>query len=224
MSKEQIDELTQELEAYVGDIDSDDPRAKKRRRILDAAAELIARQGYRKTSMDEIARAAAVAKGTLYLYFDNKVQVALSVIAREKQKFFDRIVGVFDDARPAEERLRLWLTTILSAGAEMSIVSRLMERDHELLAILSDMPPALQKDVTRRRYEWLGPLVAEASGGRQWSDQELRDHVDSLCSLAFLSPLLRHHHVTGGLSAQRCATVLADVLVRGLQTHEENER
>src|SRR5689334_25270223 len=44
----------------------------KREAILGAARELFGRYGYRRTSIDDIARAAGVAKGTVYLYVENK--------------------------------------------------------------------------------------------------------------------------------------------------------
>lgn len=43
--------------------------------VLLAAIELFARYGYRKTSIDEIAAAAKVAKRTVYLHFENKAAV-----------------------------------------------------------------------------------------------------------------------------------------------------
>ena len=44
----------------------------KRQRILAAAVDIFYAQGLESASMDQIARAAEVAKGTLYLYFANK--------------------------------------------------------------------------------------------------------------------------------------------------------
>ncbi len=43
-----------------------------RRRILAAALECFQRNGYNKTTMDEIAAASETSKGTLYWYFDSK--------------------------------------------------------------------------------------------------------------------------------------------------------
>ncbi|MGW2198666.1 helix-turn-helix domain-containing protein, partial [Streptosporangium sp. NPDC001682] len=37
-------------------------------RILDAAAELLVRLGYRKVTIDDIARLAGIGKGTVYLH------------------------------------------------------------------------------------------------------------------------------------------------------------
>ena len=44
----------------------------KRLRVLQAATEFFVRFGYQKASMDDIAHAARVSKGGLYLYFPNK--------------------------------------------------------------------------------------------------------------------------------------------------------
>lgn len=51
----------------------------KRRAILQAARELFASQGYDDTTIAEIAKAAGVAVGTVYLYFENKHDVLMDV-------------------------------------------------------------------------------------------------------------------------------------------------
>ncbi len=48
------------------------PQEDKRRLILDAARRLLVRRGYRDFALDELAREAGVAKGTLFLYFRSK--------------------------------------------------------------------------------------------------------------------------------------------------------
>ena len=55
------EEMRQMLESYSATGDPEDPRERKRLRIIQAATELFIRQGYRKTSMDEVARQAGVA-------------------------------------------------------------------------------------------------------------------------------------------------------------------
>jgi AcrR family transcriptional regulator len=48
--------------------------------IVLAALELFTRYGYRKTSIDNIAQAAQVAKRTVYLHFENKAAVFLAIL------------------------------------------------------------------------------------------------------------------------------------------------
>ena len=57
--------------------------------ILDAAGRLLARYGYSKMTMDDLAREVGVAKGTLYLHFPSKEEVVLSRIDR----LVDRLAG-----------------------------------------------------------------------------------------------------------------------------------
>ncbi len=47
-------------------------RQERAERILDAAAALIQRWGYNKTTIDDIAKQAGVAKGTIYLHWKTR--------------------------------------------------------------------------------------------------------------------------------------------------------
>jgi len=48
--------------------------------ILDAALSLFVEKGYTATRLDEVARAAGISKGTLYLYYDNKEELFRSMV------------------------------------------------------------------------------------------------------------------------------------------------
>lgn len=68
----------------------------KRDKLLDAARELFLRQGLRATSMEAIARAAGVAKPTLYAYFPDKDAVFLAIVTQvldDKAKAFAEGLG-----------------------------------------------------------------------------------------------------------------------------------
>ncbi len=53
--------------------------ADKRERILEAAIRVFAQKGFYATRVSEIAKAAGVADGTIYLYFENKDAVLISI-------------------------------------------------------------------------------------------------------------------------------------------------
>jgi len=48
--------------------------------ILDAALSLFVEKGYTATRLEEVARAAGISKGTLYLYYDNKEELFRSMV------------------------------------------------------------------------------------------------------------------------------------------------
>lgn len=58
-------------------------------RILDAAATLLVRWGYRKTTIDDVAREAGVGKGTIYLHWKDKNELFLATIWRASRQVTD---------------------------------------------------------------------------------------------------------------------------------------
>ena len=46
--------------------------------ILDAADRLLARYGYRKMTIDDVAKEVGIGKGTIYLHFKSKEEIALA--------------------------------------------------------------------------------------------------------------------------------------------------
>src|SRR5579864_8872856 len=58
-------------------------REQRAGRILDAAADLMLRWGYNKTTIDDIARLAGVAKGTIYLHWKTREDLFLALMKRE---------------------------------------------------------------------------------------------------------------------------------------------
>jgi TetR/AcrR family transcriptional regulator, mexJK operon transcriptional repressor len=75
--------------------DADDQRrsVRKRRAILAAATTLFLRNGYRGTSMDEIAALAAVSKQTVYKHFADKERLFAEIVVGTVDEASDRVQG-----------------------------------------------------------------------------------------------------------------------------------
>ena len=58
------------------------PKSAVKDAILDATDRLLARFGYRKMTVEDIAAEAGIGKGTVYLHFSSKEEVVLSHIDR----------------------------------------------------------------------------------------------------------------------------------------------
>jgi AcrR family transcriptional regulator len=69
-------------------------KLERRRDILDAAERLFRSRPKALASMDELAEAAGVAKGTLYLYFPSKEEVLLALHERNMAGFFEKLQAV----------------------------------------------------------------------------------------------------------------------------------
>src|SRR5208282_2876327 len=76
--------------------------------ILAAAFEVFAAHGYEATRIDEVARQAGIAKGTIYLYFRNKERLFQAVVRNLIPKRFDVLVKTLPG--PPAEQLRALLS------------------------------------------------------------------------------------------------------------------
>jgi AcrR family transcriptional regulator len=77
----------------------------KRECILDAARRAFARFGFKKTSVDEIARDAGVAKGTVYLACDSKEDLFYQALHREVRAWVAECAKLIDRRMPADQLL-----------------------------------------------------------------------------------------------------------------------
>lgn len=66
--------------------------ARNRARVLDAAAELFVRHGIEHVSMDAVAAAAGVGKGTLYRRFGDRCGLALALLDERERSFQEAIL------------------------------------------------------------------------------------------------------------------------------------
>ena len=73
--------------------------------VLDAASRCFGRYGYKKTSMDDVAAEARVAKGTVYLYCANKQDLFGLAVEHELRAWVASMATLIDAERPADEIL-----------------------------------------------------------------------------------------------------------------------
>ncbi len=87
--------------------------------IVLAALELFTRYGYRKTSIDDIAQAAQVAKRTVYLHFENKAAVFLAILEYLGDQVRQRCVAAERMGGTAADRLTAFLNAYFGMAFEL---------------------------------------------------------------------------------------------------------
>jgi AcrR family transcriptional regulator len=113
--------------------------------ILDATDRLLARFGYRKMTVEDIATEAGIGKGTVYLHFSSKEEVVLSHIDRIVERLRDRLKEIARTDATAAERLRLMLLT--------RVLFRFDSIQHYTQS-LNDLLAALRPGLLRRRAQY----------------------------------------------------------------------
>ncbi|MDQ4122744.1 MAG: TetR/AcrR family transcriptional regulator [Acidobacteriota bacterium] len=79
--------------------------------ILDATDKLLARFGYKKMTIDDLAHEVGIGKGTIYLHFASKEEIALSHIDRIIERMKIRLREISNADVSPDERLREMLLT-----------------------------------------------------------------------------------------------------------------
>ncbi len=77
-----------------------------RRAILEAARKRFLHYSYKKTTIDEIAQDAKVGKGTVYLYFDSKEDILLTIAKGVKRNVTEQMQAIAVSLATPEEKLR----------------------------------------------------------------------------------------------------------------------
>jgi len=89
-------------------------RTGKSSHILKTAAGLFANKGYHRTTVDEIAGALGVAKGTIYYHFNNKEELYLAIIQEGVNLLEERMRQDLPGAKTPAEKLKIIIGNMLS--------------------------------------------------------------------------------------------------------------
>jgi len=115
--------------------------------IVESARKVFCSSGFEKGSIDEIAKAAGIAEGTIYRYFDSKRGLLDEVLRRHYSVLFDDIQQALPSIEGRDNRLRYLIRRTLLMISE----DRSMCRLRSLYARqVDDERPSLARDQNRR--------------------------------------------------------------------------
>lgn len=184
--------------------------------ILDATDRLLSRFGYRKMTMDDLAREVGIGKGTLYLYFKSKEEIALSHIDYIVERLKEKLQSIAREDAPPGERLREMLITRVLFRFDS--VQHYTESLNELLAELR--PQLLAR---RRRYfdeeaQLFAEVVEKGQGVRAFESGDSHEiaHLLLLATNALLPYSLSVQELGERKEIERKVSHLADLLLAGV--------
>lgn len=131
-------------------------KAKKRAALLEAGLQLFQTQGFDRASIEQIAAEAGVARGTFYLYFEDKTALFHAVVDR----FFDPLMQVFDSVQLALEQAETpeaCLAAYQVMAAQLAITG-LTHRD-EVLLVFREMRGQSLPGLRRRERDLIDRIT-----------------------------------------------------------------
>ncbi len=187
----------------------------KRECILIEAAKAFARFGFHKASVDEIARSAGVAKGTIYLAAPSKRELFYEVLLREVRAWNAELMKRIDPRKNADEIL-----VDISWDSVHTLDSRPLVRDL-LFGHHTEMLPELSDKIDELRRIGMEPVAEVLRLGVRQGRFRSEIDVDELAAvlldlhIATLMFTARKHNPEEKLARRAAAGF--DLILRGLQ-------
>lgn len=188
-------------------------RQERAERILEAAAMLVERWGYAKTTMDDIARYAGVGKGTLYLHWKTKEDLLHALYYRESAKLTkeveQRIAGDSEGANLAS-----LMKHVMLAAMKNPFMMAILTRDTDMLGEFAQREYG--DALTRQNMAHFHVLLETLRGqGQLRTDISLHDQIYLLEAITWglmtVGPFLPEDW---RVSDEHAADLLADAIQR----------
>lgn len=96
-------------------------------RIIDAATRIFAQKGFFSAKVSEIAHEAGVADGTIYIYFENKDDILISLFEERMQIVLDNMVKQLEQENNPSEKLRKFALTHLRLVLESKDMAEIIQ-------------------------------------------------------------------------------------------------
>lgn len=116
-----------------------------REALLDATDRLLAQYGYKKMTIDDLAQEVGIGKGSVYLHFSSKEEIALSHIDRIIERLKEKLLLVAAESISPGERLRKMLL--------LRVLHRFDSVQHYTMS-LNDLLAALRPQFLARRKNY----------------------------------------------------------------------
>ena len=187
-------------------------KVKRREQILEEAARLFSSQRFDEVLMDDIARSAGVAKGTLYTYFSDKEELYFAVvfegISRLNQQVLESAIGQKDP----ERQLRNIVYSIVSFVVQNGFFYKLLS--------IEDSKSGAGKSVNRERWReqrniQLNAIESVLTAGRSEGVFHIR-HPS--VEAAILRDMVRSTVISAGamLSVDEIVDVIMRIFLNGI--------
>jgi AcrR family transcriptional regulator len=181
-------------------------------RVLEAATDLIAREGYEKASMRAVSRAAGVSLAGLYHYFDGKERMLFLIQFRTFSALVsglkERLHGVTDPVEQLRVMIRSHVSYFAANMAALKVCS------HELDSLAGEAYAEANR--LRREYYELARTIVDRVFDAYAPGSRLDRHVATMSLFGTLNWLYRWYDPQRGRSAATVANQIASQFLDGV--------
>jgi AcrR family transcriptional regulator len=162
--------------------DDDGSESSTRAQILDAAVRCFARLGIQKTTLEDVASAAGMSRGTVYRYFADRDDLVETTIAVQTARYYDAAKAAMDRKDTLAAQVGAFAQATAQSMVDNQTQARVVAGDTGLMAVLvTGSERALETTMNIIR-----PYVQAAKDRR-----EIRSSIDVDEATEFLARIVR---------------------------------
>ncbi len=154
----------------------------KHQRIIEAATRIFARKGFFQAKVSDIAREAGVADGTIYLYFDNKDDILISLFEEQMKAVLDNMISALSKEADPVKKLHQFALTHLSLIEENKNVA-------EIIQVELRQSSRFMKEYKNERFAQYLDLIADIIREGQQKGVFAPDIIPGIAKRAFFGAL-----------------------------------
>jgi AcrR family transcriptional regulator len=199
------------------DADSNPRKALVRSQLIDKAAELFAKRGYARTTMNDIAEELGLKRSSLYHYFRNKEDILDALIEDQTVAPGQMLRRLIDDTSlpPLEKLRRAFSESILRKLSESAQFRVLDQIEFEMPAHQADQ----HKRMKRQVLELWSQLISEGIASGDLRDVDSR--MAAFAVLGIANWTAWWYSSSGKLSPKQIAEAMTDIGLFGLAPNRE---
>lgn len=184
-----------------------------RERILIVASRMFGKYGFRKTTVDEIARTAHKAKGSVYYYFTSKEDLFLAVVNQEISVLKTGLARIITDNQDATGMIRNYLVSRMILMKDAVNYHESLKADFmEDFSFLNDR----RQEFTRFEIDLMKAILDRGVRENKFRirDTQATAQVIVLAVKAIEIPFYQQHKIA---EYEHTIVELLDILIRGLE-------
>jgi len=153
------------------------------KKLVKVATNHFVRFGYRKANIAEIALAAGIGKGTIYLHFENKKELFLTCLISEDRKLLPQLEII--ESLPEEEKLRAFLAAIFNFTLTSPLNRALLSRSQDFTALIEEIDTKILKEKDKLFNEYvINKLISPLSSTLNAKEKKTITSAINLVTLA----------------------------------------
>lgn len=184
-------------------------------KIYEAALNVFARYGYKRTRVEDIADELGMTKGSLYLYVKSKKDLYHKTVSYGLRKWQAEVAGAIERVPDIEQKFRVLCETSYDYLAQDQALRRILIDDPGIFTISSDEDRF--RDINQASVSMLREVLANGIAQQRFREADV-DHLAELLYSIYVMFIIKTYVKSDGKSTRIMFKQAVDIILNGILT------